>query len=1018
MKNKSLIIAVSVLVSLLSLYFLSFTWISNGVQKDAEAFGTDKKGNIDYSKKQYYLDSVWNEPVFEILGLEYTYSKIKKQELQLGLDLQGGMHVTVEVSPVEIVRVLANNSNNPGFNQALAQAQEKAKTDQRKFTILFKEAFNELSPGTKLSSIFANSSTKGRIDFNSNDDQVLRVIDSELDGSIERSYDIIRTRIDQFGTIQPNIQRIKGTNRIQIELPGVNNPARVRDLVQSSANLEFWEVWKLGETYQYLTKLNDYLVSIEKTSKTSLADSVTENKLSAEPSLADTSKKENLNPLAASNDTNKLSDQTKAKGDSAKKDTTQKASSLFSKYFQIIPFQDQSNDGRIIVPKKDTSKINKLLREAKLRGIFPANVRFAFGAKSDPGAEMAIDLYMLKNTRDGKARLDGKVITNAYWDVVNGKQGVGMQMNPEGAKVWRNMTRDNTNRRIAIALDGYILSAPNVEGEIPSGTSSITGSFTIDEAKDMANKLKSGRMPAPVKIVEEAIVGPTLGQESINQGLLSSLVGVLAVIIFMVIYYSKGGFVADVALLFNIFFIFGVMVQLPGGAVLTLPGIAGIVLTMGMSVDANVLIFERIREELSLGIDITTAIKTGYAKAFSSIFDSNVTTFLTGVILALLGTGPVQGFAVTLIIGILTSFFTAVYISRLIIEWMATSKNGITENSFSTGFSKGLFKETKFNIIGNRKKAYMASAALIVVGFTCIAIKGGLALGVDFKGGRSYIVQFDKYVSASEVRSEMMKNFKNAGTEVKTYGSNTKLKITTSFLAENDANEADAQVLAGLNEGLKKFSNDHPEVLSSSKVGATVADEIKNKSYLAIALALLVIFVYVLIRFRNVSFSAGAVIALFHDVLAVIAVLGIFAMFGVVYEIDQIMIAAILTLIGYSINDTVVIFDRIRENINANPNTDLEKVLNDAINQTFSRTIITALTVFVVLIVLYIFGGEVLAGFSFALLFGLFFGSYSTIFIASPIVLDLGRKGIEAASANSLGSGADQGKRKVSLDKK
>lgn len=368
MKNKSLIIAVSVLVSLLSIYFLSFTWISNGVQKDAEAFATDKKGNIEFSKKQYYLDSVWNEPVFEILGLEYTYSKIKKQELQLGLDLQGGMHVTVEVSPVEIVRVLANNSSNPGFNQAIIKAQEKSKTDQRKFTDLFKEAFTETSPGTKLSSIFANSSTKGRIDFNSTDDQVIRVIDSELDGAIDRSYDIIRTRIDQFGTIQPNIQRIKGTNRIQIELPGVNNPARVRDLVQSSANLEFWEVWKLGESYQYFSKLNDYLASIEKTSKNTLTDT-TDNSLAATPSLADTSKTE-LSPLAAAADTNKLADGTKAKSDSVKKDTTQKASSLFSKYFQFIPFQDQSNDGRVIVPKKDTSKINKLLREAKLRTYF------------------------------------------------------------------------------------------------------------------------------------------------------------------------------------------------------------------------------------------------------------------------------------------------------------------------------------------------------------------------------------------------------------------------------------------------------------------------------------------------------------------------------------------------------------------------------------------------------------------------------------------------------------------------
>jgi SecD/SecF fusion protein len=978
MKNKGLIIGITVLISILSVYFLSFTFISNSIQKEATESATNEKGVINFEKKQKYLDSIWNEPVFNFLGLEYTYQKIKKQELQLGLDLQGGMHVTLEVSPIEILRVLSNNNTSPQFQAALNLALERSKTSQKKFTTLFYEAFKEKYPGARLASVFANSTTRGRIEYNSSDEQVIRFIEEELDNAVERSYNIIRTRIDQFGTIQPTVQRIPGTNRIQVELPGVNNPQRVRDLLQSTANLEFWEVWEMGEVYQYFVKLNDYLTKLEKTQR-----------LVKEHSPEISNEKEDIQELLGNNNTARIEDSLQSKmvkNDTSKTDTTNqnKPSSLFLRYFQITQYG-------IYTPIKDTAKVNQLLNEAKEMGIIPTSVKPVWAIKPEKDIKGSLQLYLLKNTRDGQAPLSGKVITQATLTFDDGSPSISMQMNVEGAKKWRKMTKENTNRRIAIVLDNYVLSAPVVQNEIPNGNSSITGNFTIDEAKDLANKLKSGRMPAPVKIVEEAIVGPTLGKESIQQGLISSLIGLLGVMLFMALYYNVGGWVANLALLLNIFFILGIMVQIPGGAVLTLPGIAGIVLTMGMAVDANVLIFERIREELINTKAIKEALELGYSKAFSAIFDSNVTTFLTATVLALLGTGPVQGFAVTLIIGIVTSFFTSVFITRLVLEYLL-SKNFLHVQSFSLRFSQNLFTNLNLNFVEHRKKAYVFSSILILIGMFAIIIQGGLPFGVDFKGGRSYIVEFDGYINPTDVRSEAKRYFKNAGTEVKTYGSNKKLKITTSYLSNDDSNQADEKVLATLNKVLEKFSNKNPQVISSSKVGATIADEIKYKSTIAIVASLLLLFTYIFIRFKSISYSAGAVIALLHDVLAVISVLGISSLLGLVYEMDQIMIAALLTLVGYSINDTVVIFDRIREKLKTkNINDSKPALINKAINETLSRTIITSITVMIVLIVLFLFGGEVLSGFSYALIFGILFGTYSTIFIATPIVLDFSK---------------------------
>ncbi len=996
MKNKKLIWAIIIVATVLSLLSFSFTYFSNQVEQQAVAYATSKDGKLDINKKDFYLDSVWNKEV--ILG--FKYKDLKDKELKKGLDLQGGMQVTVEVSPVELVRYLSNNNTSEAFNTALSQAAEIAKRENKNFVDVFYEKFKETSKGQPLATIFYNSNTSKYLEKANTDSDIIKFLNNEIDGSIENANNIIRTRIDQFGTIQPNIQRIKGTNRIQIELPGENKAARIRDLIQSSAELNFWEVADekdLGDGFQ---KLNDYLFEKEKltagtsSTDTAKADALTLNKDNNDLSLSKDTTKKTTN--AAAKDTS-----AEAKADSAAQ--ANKVSTTIRKYFMFTPLG-------IFTNPEDTAKVNAALKEGFEKGFFSNKIKFAYAGKVFESKEKnlsvlvgKLQIHILKTSANGGPALNGTVVTNASFGYNNeGETSISMVMNDEGALEWRRVTGANVGKSIAIVLDNRVLSAPNVKGEIPNGYSEISGNYTKEEGMDLANKLKAGRMPAPVKIVEEAIVGPSLGEEAINQGLLSSIIGGIAVVIFMLMYYNKGGLVANLALLFNIFLIFGIMVQVPGGVILTLPGIAGVVLTMGMSVDANVLIFERIREEIAAGKSVADSIEEGYKKAFSSIFDSNVTTILTGIILALLGSGAVKGFAVTLIIGIVASFFTSVYVSRLILEYFAKTKSGLTANSFSTGFSKNLFKNFNYDIIGNRKKAYFASAALIIVGFVCIFLKGGLALGVDFKGGRSYIVQFSQPVVASDVLVEMKKNFVDAGTEVKTFGSNDKLKITTSFLADDDAQTADDKVLAGLNKGLEKYSSFKPEIVSSAKIGATVANETKNTSVVAIIASIVVIFLYIIVRFRNINFSIGAIVALTHDVLAVIAIIGIFRMFGLVYEFDQIMVAALLTLVGYSINDTVVIFDRIRENIAASKgNEPLSGVINKAINETFSRTIITALTVFLVLIVLYVFGGEILAGFSFALLFGLFFGSYSTVFIASPIVLDFAKKDKELNAINN-----------------
>jgi len=983
MRNKNLIIVLTAIVTALSFFYISFTFVARGIEKDAVAYatlpGADK---ADLSRKQAYIDSIYNEPVYNFLGAEFSYKQVKELEMALGLDLQGGMHVVVEVSPVEILHAMAGpNATNPNFKQAIENAKVEQRSSQRAFQQSFFDAYRALAGKDNLSKIFANATNKGKIDIRSKDSDVEKVINEEIDLSVERSFNILRNRIDKFGAIQPNIQRVRGTGRIVVELPGVENTQRVRNLLQGTAKLEFMEVYQTYEVIEKTNRINEYLVSLDEEKKTTLADTVSATDA---PNAS----------LLVNNDTTAV-----AKADTAA--APAQDTSKVSAFYRLAK-------GSFYYETKDTGTINKILNLDRVKQIIGSELRFVWERKGrdlDNGTAI-IELVPLKVGRDGKPALEGDVITNVGFGVSPGGKGyeVSMQMNTAGAREWRKITKaasqEQNKRRIAIVLDNAVYSAPQVNDEIPNGSSSISGNFTLEESKDLANILKAGKLPAPVRIVEEVVVGPTLGQEAIMDGLVSMFAGIIIVILMLIMYYAKGGLVANIALLFNIVFTLGILASF--NSVLTLPGIAGIVLTIGMSVDANILIMERIKEELASGKSLLTAIELGYDKAFSSIFDSNLTTILTGVILFLLGEGPVKGFAMTLIIGVLCSFFTAVYITKVILLWMANNKkdNAI---SFDTFISKNAFKNLNFNFIAKRKIAYVFSSSVLVIGLVLTIMQGGLNLGVDFKGGRSYIVQFANPVVASDVRAGLSEDFKGAGSEVKTYGSDTKMKITTSYLVEDETAEADSLVSVALVKGLSNYAKDNTfEVLSSSKVGATVADDIKNASWKAMLASLIGIFLYIFLRFKKWQLSLGGVVALFHDTLIVLAIFAILRVFNIDFEVDQVIIAALLTIIGFSINDTVVIFDRVREFDKESSKLDMATMLNQAINSTLSRTIMTTVIVLVSVLILFIFGGETLRGFSFALLIGVVFGSYSTIFIAVPMLLDLRSKAEKEADDKLL----------------
>ncbi len=999
MRNKGAVIILTLVITALCLYYLSFTFVSRNIQQDAIEYATEQNDVINLSKKQAYLDSIWNLPVYNLFGAEFTYKEVKDNELSLGLDLQGGMHVTLEVSPVDIIKGLSGNNNDPQFLEAIRVARERQKDSQERFSSLFRTAYEEISNDGQLAPLFVTAANRERFSVDMNNDEVMEVIDREIEDAIDRSFIILRTRIDQFGTSQPNIQRLQGTGRIQIEIPGAENPERIRKLLQGVAKLEFWEVANPEEYLSSLLSVDQMLVE-EMKNEERLGGSL-ETDLSRADDTDD--QEADLGALLSADDEDTLA---AAEVDSLQSDNglDSLANTEYSPLFSLLRSQNE-----LVYEVSDTAQIGEIIRKDEVKNMLPRNLMPVWQVKPTVDEETGIEyltLYFVRVGRGGKAQLTGEVITDARQDIdERGQAVVTMQMNAVGTKGWRNMTEKAASKgtattppdRIAIVLDNNVYSAPYVEEPIPNGSSRISGNFTVEEAKDLANILKAGSLPAPTRIVEEAIVGPTLGKIAQRQGVVSIVSGLAIVVLFMIAYYAKGGFVANVALVFNVFFILGILAQF--NAALTLPGIAGIVLTIGMSIDANVLIFERIREELRHGVRLREAITMGYKKAFSSIVDANLTTLLTAAILYILGQGPIKGFAITLMIGIFCSFFSAVYITRVIVEWMVR-KGDESNVSFNTPFSKNLLSNINIDFMSRRKKAYIFSAVVIVVGLT-IAVLQGLNLGVDFKGGRSYIVNFSNPVVATDMKVALSESFEGKGTEVKNYGGNNIVKVTTSFLVDDESDGADDAVKNALVSGIESYTgleyvadaaevdDQHFTISGSSKVGATIADDIVTASWEAGIVSIIVIFLYILIRFRKWQFSTGAILALLHDTAFVFSAFAIAGLFGITFEIDQVFVAALLTVIGYSINDTVIVFDRIREYLGLGTSTDNIKIFNSAINSTLNRTLITSFTTMIVVLILFIFGGEILRGFSYALLVGILVGTYSSVFIASPAVIDL-----------------------------
>lgn len=998
MKNQGLIRAFTIALAVVCIYHLSFTIRALMVESKADAIA---QGNQEVKRK--YLDSISGQTVYNLGLKKFNYLQVKERQLNLGLDLQGGMNVTLEVSMPELIDVLANRNEDPRFKKALALATEKTNNSQDDFITLFIQAAKTTAPGVRLSDWFAHKENKDQLSFNSSDSDVESFLRSEADDAVERTFRILRSRIDRFGVSQPVIQKLGNTGRIMVELPGISNPESARKLLQASAKLEFWKTYLPYQSIPFIEQMDKAL-------KRKLDLAKTEDTTST-GGLASTPDNTGLTGLAPETDTTKSAElSAEVLGDSGKKtlgalgegeklnDTAANTPEQFKANYPLISKLNSERSFLNIRDNKygesseiafvsvfDTADINQYLNDPDLLEVIPGDVRFAWHYKPDDNNFVA--LYALKAGRDNRPSLEGDVIEDARSQI--GQKGfeVSMRMNNEGATIWKRITGEAAKQSpsgcIAIVLDGVVYSSPRVENEIAGGQSQISGNFTQDDTKFLANILKSGKLPVTARIVEEAVVGPSLGKEAISKGLLSILIGFIAVILIMAVIYSSAGWVANMAVLLNLFFIIGVLASLQ--AALTLPGIAGIILTLGMAVDANVLINERIKEELGLGKNLRTSITNGYRNALSAILDSNITTLLTGIVLLKFGVGPIYGFSVTLIIGILCSLFTAILMTRIILERFLVKEKNI---KFSSPATARLFKGTNINFIGNRKIYYTISGILIAAGLVSIFTKG-LSYGVDFEGGWSYVVRFEQATSSGVIREQLTSVFEGAP-EVKAFGTDNTYKITTKFNIDDQSAEAGEKVEAAMTQALKQ-GNLTFEIESNSKVGPTVADDIKQSAITSIFVALVLMFSYILIRFRKWQFATGTVIKLIHDVLIV---LGLFSLLdGIVpfsLEIDSSFIAAILTVIGYSINDSVVVMDRVREFLREHKGAKgLKNIFNNALNDTLSRTMITSLTTIAVLIFLFIFGGDVIRGFTFAMLAGIIVGSYSSICIGAPLAGDL-----------------------------
>lgn len=987
----------AIALALVSLYQLSFTGVSSKVKKEAR-----EASNGDLKAEWAYLDSIASLSEDEWSYLGNTFRDVQSKELNLGLDLKGGMNVILEVKVEDIVRALSNYSTDKTFNEAIAMANSKRTGSQRNFIELFGESFSEIDPNASLAAIFGTIELKDQINFNTTNDEVLDVLTDETDSAIDNAFNILRNRIDRYGVAQPNISQLEARGRILVQLPGVKDPERVRELLQGTAKLEFWETYENPEIINYLAEANSMLTAFQEEELANRASEEAES----EATEGEVNSLEDL--VATEQDTTageeSLLDMIQDSTEIAEPATLEQFQ-LQNPLFGILrPSVDQNGQPmtRSIIGYshyRDTAQVMEYLSMNQIKSLFPRDIRFMWSSEPSDfdDTETQYELHAIKvTTRDGRAPLDGDVITSArvsYSQTGGSEPEVDMSMNAEGAKVWARMTRENAGRCIAVVLDGFVQSAPRSGGEIKGGSSSISGGFTIESAEDLANILKSGKLPAPAKVIQDTVVGPSLGKEAIQSGMTSFLIAFIVVLMYMLFWYSrKAGLVADIALIVNMFFIMGVLASL--GAVLTLPGIAGIVLTIGMSVDANVLIYERIKEELRMGKGVKLAIADGYKNAYSAIIDANVTTLLTGVVLMVFGTGPIKGFATTLVIGIITSLFTAIFITRLIYD--AFLKRNI-KLTFSTRMTENMFKNLNINFIGKRKIFYFISGTIVILGIVSLFTRG-LNPGIDFSGGRSYVVRFEEPVLTSDVSGALAVVYGESPSVV-TFGNENQVKITTKYRINEP--EAETEVLDLLYRGLEPMLNgvDKETFMSdfrqsSETVGPTIADDIKVKAVWAIGLSLIIIFLYILIRFRNWQFGLGAITALVHDSLIVLGLFSIgYGIFPFSMEIDQAFIAAILTVVGYSINDTVVVFDRIREYMGLYRKRERTEILNLALNSTVSRTFSTSLSTFVVLLSIFIFGGEVIRGFTFALMVGVVVGTYSSLFVATPVVYDTIAKG-------------------------
>ena len=981
MRNKGIVIVTAVLLTLTCLFYLSFPIATNYYDNQAAKI----KDPID---QQNYKDSV------KYLGI-YDYQKCLQTQIGLGLDLKGGMNVVLEISVPDVVDMLADHKTEPAFVKSMNEARQQLEAGKSDFISLFIDAYHKNAPGHNLAEVFATQQLQGKVSPTSSDSEVEKVLRSEVSSAIDNSFNVVRTRIDQFGVVQPNIQRIQGAEgRIMVEMPGIKEPERMRKLLQGSANLEFWETYNAEEIIPYLQQLDQRLASGEQEPASKKDTAAAEQKAEqTAPAKKQAAPKFKLN-------NGKKADNIKA--------TPESELEQAKKQHPLLAFLQTTGSGSLSLvgyaSARDTAAINKAIYGQVAKQVLPTDLRLMWSAKPTDNiqAKNIYELHALKvTTTNGRAPLEGDVITDAsdQFNHVSGAPEVSMSMNSEGARRWSELTKANIGKAIAIVLDGVVYTSPRILSQIDGGQSSITGNFTIEDTKDLANTLKSGRMPAPAHIVQEEVVGPTLGAQSIQQGIISFAIAFVLLIVYMLVVYNIiPGSLAVFALLLNVFFTLGILTSFQ--AALTMSGIAGMVLSLGTAVDANVLIYERIKEELRSGKDMRLAINAGYSNAFSAIFDSNLTSIITGVILYLFGTGPIRGFATTWIIGIVCSFFTAVYITRLVYDYKINHGKWMHLKLW-TGVSKNLMQGTNFKFMSAYKKSFTFAGIALVVFIVSFATRH-LAQSIDFTGGRNYVVQFEKATEPEQVRVVLEKTFPGYTTSAISLGNDGRtVRISTNYKIESTNPKVDGQVETMLFKGLKDanlvsqkdvetFKNPDirqgGSIISSSKVGPSIAKDVTRSAVISVVIALVAIFLYILLRFRNVAFSLGSTIALTFDALTVIGLFSLLqGLLPFSLEVDQTFIGAVLTVIGYSINDKVVVFDRIRENLQLHPKENLQKLFNDSINQTLARTINTSVTTLVVLLCILFLGGKSIQPFAFAMTLGVVFGTLSSIFLASPI---------------------------------